>query len=225
MLRQLLAVHETRGLYDEVARSAEARRTLLAEVLQSVDDDRRLVAAQLHEQAASSYGAFASMCTPPRSDERPASRFSSGPRASDLLRTRLAAQAESLRELTAAIQPLNNVPGREGPGFVDPGVHRQPLRGGTRPLGRGAGGRRPLPRLDHRDGGVARLVQEAIRNVWRHAAASCVVIDLTGDDEAVTVTIVDDGIGFDPDSGPQGVRPGRDATLRRLLRRPPPDRE
>jgi signal transduction histidine kinase len=49
-----------------------------------------------------------------------------------------------------------------------------------------------------------RIVQEAVTNVVRHAAASSVEVALTIDDAAVSVVVRDDGVGFDPER--RGVR-------------------
>ena len=43
-----------------------------------------------------------------------------------------------------------------------------------------------------------RIAQEAMTNVARHANASSLVVDLTGDNGTVHLSITDDGLGFDP---------------------------
>jgi two-component system sensor histidine kinase NreB len=43
-----------------------------------------------------------------------------------------------------------------------------------------------------------RLVQEALTNVSRHAKATKALVTLSADDETVTCSIRDDGVGFDP---------------------------
>jgi len=45
-----------------------------------------------------------------------------------------------------------------------------------------------------------RLVQEAFRNIGKHAGASMVAVSLTFQDQAFTLTITDNGIGFDVES-------------------------
>jgi two-component system, NarL family, sensor kinase len=45
---------------------------------------------------------------------------------------------------------------------------------------------------------VFRIVQELLRNVVQHARASHVELALRKSDDAVLVTVVDDGVGFDP---------------------------
>lgn len=51
---------------------------------------------------------------------------------------------------------------------------------------------------DRRATAAFRLVQEALTNVARHAAASRVQVSLTQDDTGLHVVIADDGRGFDP---------------------------
>jgi signal transduction histidine kinase len=53
---------------------------------------------------------------------------------------------------------------------------------------------------------VYRVVQEALRNVIAYADARTVSVELTADETAVRLAVVDDGRGFDP-----GVRAGRGA--------------
>jgi signal transduction histidine kinase len=43
-----------------------------------------------------------------------------------------------------------------------------------------------------------RIAQEAMNNVAKHANASSLVVDLTGDDGQVRLSVTDDGYGFDP---------------------------
>ena len=49
-----------------------------------------------------------------------------------------------------------------------------------------------------------RIAQEALNNVVRHANASTVAVRLDCDDEAVTITVTDDGVGFDRENIPAG---------------------
>ena len=62
----------------------------------------------------------------------------------------------------------------------------------------------PAPSLPEPSKEVAiclyRLVQEAFRNIGKHAGASMVTVSLTFQDQAFTLTITDNGIGFDVES-------------------------
>jgi len=51
---------------------------------------------------------------------------------------------------------------------------------------------------------LVRAVQEALTNVRRHAGASSVTVDLLASDDAVTLTVDDDGAGFDVGAQPSG---------------------
>jgi signal transduction histidine kinase len=52
---------------------------------------------------------------------------------------------------------------------------------------------------------LLRITQEALANVARHSGASAVAIDLCVEDSTITLTIADDGRGFDPDLVVRGV--------------------
>lgn len=47
---------------------------------------------------------------------------------------------------------------------------------------------------------VFRVIQETLTNSARHAAASCVHVQLSFDDDQLQVDVCDDGIGFDPEA-------------------------
>lgn len=51
---------------------------------------------------------------------------------------------------------------------------------------------------------VLRCAQEALANARKHARASRIEVGLVVGDGAVRVTVTDDGIGFDPESAPDG---------------------
>jgi signal transduction histidine kinase len=55
-----------------------------------------------------------------------------------------------------------------------------------------------------------RITQEALTNVMRHARASQVSVELDATDEAVRLSIIDNGVGFDPEASfsPQTKRSG-----------------
>jgi signal transduction histidine kinase len=194
-VRQLAAVRETRRLYGQVEQAAAARRELLAQVMQRADDDRHRVAAQLHEQAVSAYASFVSYIQ--MSSLTPAGvEGSTG--VSTLVRDELRDQAESLRQLMLAVQPLEVDRPRchslSAPihAYVDGlyGDHRTPqqtvvvdddvvLDWTTETV-------------------VLRIVQEAVRNVWRHSKATRLDVSIAADDGVVVVEVADDGVGFEP---------------------------
>jgi signal transduction histidine kinase len=201
-LRQLAGTRETRRLYGEVERAAETRRDLLAQVMQRNDDDRHRVAAQLHEQAVATYATFVSFI---QISALVPTAAASGPvaEASALVRDELRKQAESLRQLMLAVQPLG--PDR-------PELARCRARGLTAPIEAYVDGlygdrRGPCLTVNVEDDLVLdwptetlvlRIVQEAVSNVWRHSDASQLIVTLRSVGAAMEVKVADDGVGFDP---------------------------
>ena len=197
MLRQLLAFNESRHLYHLVAEGADERRRLLAEIMRSVDEDRHRFASQLHEQAISSYVAFASMTQSVRTaDPERDTLVLAG--VSSRLRDDLAEQAESLRQLMLAVRPLE----AQGP-------RASRLRSPIEAYFDSLRGDASTPRLrveaddelhlDWTTEAIAlRIVQEAIGNAWRHAAADEITVSFAVVDNVLEVGIGDDGVGFDP---------------------------
>jgi signal transduction histidine kinase len=201
-LRQLAGTRETRRLYGEVERAAATRRDLLAQVMQRSDDDRHRVAAQLHEQAVATYATFVSFI---QISALVPTAASSGPvaEASALVRDELGKQAESLRQLMLAVQPLG--PDR-------PERARCRARGLTAPIEAYVDGlygdrRGPCLTVNVEDDLVLdwptetlvlRIVQESVSNVWRHADASQLIVTLRSVGAVVEVKVADDGAGFDP---------------------------
>ena len=196
-VRQLAAVGEARRLHGELARAAAVRRELLAEVVHRADHDRHRVAAQLHEQAVAAYAAFVAYVQA----TAPSRTGPGGPRvaASAAVRDALRAQAESLRRLMLAVQPL----GADRP--LSPGL-AAPIRAYVDALY----GDGPAPELTvavdddlvldwTTETLVLRIAQEALRNVWRHSGARRVEVALRRDGAAVELLVVDDGVGFAPD--------------------------
>lgn len=195
-LRQLAAASETRRLYQQVERTATARRELLAQIMQCTDDDRHRVAAQLHEQAVSAYSPFVSLAQ--TGALSPVGAGTSVAGASALVRDELREHAESLRRLMRAVQPLEV--GRP---------RSTSLRAPIEAYIDGLYGDQPAPRQDidvsddveldwATETIVLRILQEAVRNVWRHSDASTLEIAVRADGSVVEVVVADDGVGFDP---------------------------
>lgn len=196
-VRHLLTVMETQRLNHRVWRAAEERRRLLADVLQSTEDDRHRLAAQLHERAVSSYAAFVTFM-----NAVPALDPGSSPVASAIgIMTRdLERQAESLRQLVLAVRPLD--------------VRDRGSRNRAAPISAYVDSLysdRAVPELDvvvaddltldwTTETIASRIVKEALRNVRHHAEASRIVVSIRPRGHAVEVRVEDDGVGFDPGS-------------------------
>lgn len=66
-----------------------------------------------------------------------------------------------------------------------------------------------LPTLgDDSELALFRVLQEALANVARHAGARSVAVELRGDADGVSLTVADDGRGFDPYASADGGRMG-----------------
>lgn len=57
---------------------------------------------------------------------------------------------------------------------------------------------------EHLELAAFRIVQEALANACRHSKSNGVLVGLTQDDESLCIQIQDWGVGFDPDSVPEG---------------------
>ncbi len=235
--RGKLAMREAQRLYSDVETAADARRRLLAEVLQSADHDRHRVAAQLHQQATAFYVAFTSFLRlTDREDVNPSVLG---------MRDDLERQAEDMRELMLAIRPLEAHADGAANLRSTIAAYVDSLFADTAPL-----------TVDIRiDDDLAidwatetilmRIIQEALRNVAKHAHASHVIVAIEAEDAGVVLKVLDDGVGFDPrdllfESGNDYMRnfaahvgghvfiesePGQGTTLRAVLggpRTPPP---
>jgi signal transduction histidine kinase len=205
-LHQLAAVRETRRLYAQVERAAADRHDLLVRMMRRSDEDRHRVAAQLHEQAISAYATFVSFLQATQGAQGPQrSLHRSGPGASgpgsdasNLVREDLARQAESLRQLMLAIRPIEIDRQRSESLHAPIQAYLDSLYGDNL-----------APQLDVTvdpalvldwitETIVFRIVQEAVRNTWRHSHAGRLSVAICSADQAVEVRIRDDGVGFDP---------------------------
>jgi signal transduction histidine kinase len=201
-VRQLLAVRETQRLWSLVAQASDERRDLLARVIRRIDEDRHAVAAQLHEQAMSAYATFVSyLLASNRSPVGTSASDAALAEASAMVRDDLSRQAEALRQLMLAVGPLEASDTRSESLQVPIQAYVDSLFGdGEAP----ALHVKVAPNLVLdwiTETIVLRIVQEALRNVWRHSEARRVDVALGIVDALVDVRVADDGVGFDPQAG------------------------
>jgi len=196
-VRQEQTTKENRRLYAAVAEAAAERRRLVADVMRSMEHERHRLAGALHEQAASAYAVLVTFIASTGSRTDGGQWPDQHRHVADSLRDDLRQQAESLRHLSLALQPLDPVGGDQHDlvapiaGCVDslygdsspaltvevhPDLH---LDWTTRVL-------------------VFRIVEEALGNVWRHAGAEQIVVAIVPDRRGLRLSITDDGVGFDP---------------------------
>jgi signal transduction histidine kinase len=204
-LRQMEALRETRRLYSRVEDASDERRRLLTQLLERSVNDRRRFAEQLHEQAVVAYASFAALAGAGRTAPVVAE-------ASQLVRGDLGRHADSLRELVLSIRPLEGTgDARRGPRLLTPiQAYLSTIYGD-----------RAAPSLTMRvddelvldwvvETVLLQIVQEALHNIWRHSDAKHVDIviaptDPTAPVQAATVTITDDGVGFDTATTREGA--------------------
>jgi signal transduction histidine kinase len=180
------------GLAGQAARQEERQRAI-TKVLQAAQQERIRLAADLHdgpvqELTAMSYGLE-------RVDRRLQAQ---GPGAA---RELLGEQKDQLVEVTRTLRNLLSE-------LRPPAIDQHGLAGALK-LHSDAFAKQSKvsvqvdSRIDHRPAPevetiVYRIAQEALHNVAKHANAEHVWIHLTAAEDAVDLTIRDDGVGFDP---------------------------
>jgi signal transduction histidine kinase len=202
VVRQLLAVRETRRLHAMVEKAGRDRRDLLARMIRRIDEDRHAVAAQLHEQAMSAYATFVSyLLATSRTTVGGVSSPAALTEASAMVRDDMSRQAESLRQLMLAVGPLDTSGSVRSEGLHVPVRAYVDSLYGDDPTPRLAVVVDPDLVLDWiTETVVLRIIQEAVRNVWRHSGASSVEVALDVVDGMFEVRVADDGVGFAPDT-------------------------
>jgi signal transduction histidine kinase len=155
----------------------------------AVARERRRIARELHDGLAQELVFVVTQC----------SRLASEPGLGRIAEAAESALAESLRAMVALRRPV------EAPLAVE--LERVAKRTADR-----AGLRLELRLAEGVDvppaarAELARVVHEAIANTARHAGATSVCVELSGE-HGTRLTVSDDGIGFDPDR-PEAVFPG-----------------
>lgn len=179
-----------------LTRASRARERLMERAIDSSEAERRRIARDLHDgvvqELAGTAFALSGAARDPGVTPHVRSELS---RASQSLRRSL----RQLRSLLVEIHPPGLNAAGLGAALED--LTAQAATAGVTPTVtvRGMEGT-----SDHVVALVWRVAQEAIRNAVRHAGASAVRIDVLGEGHQVSLTVEDDGIGFDPGAdGPQ----------------------
>jgi signal transduction histidine kinase len=179
-----------------LTRASRARERLMQRAVEASEAERRRIARDLHDGVVQELAgtAFALSGTAREASVPPDVRHElSG--SSEALRRSL----RQLRSLLVEIHP----PGLNAAGLA---AALEDLTSSAATAGiatsvsvSGVGG---VP--DHVVTLVWRVAQEAIRNAVRHAHASSLSVDVSGDERQVRLTVRDDGVGFDPAVTPPG---------------------
>ncbi len=181
-----------RLLTQQLNRAAKERERLLRSAIDASDAERRRIARDLHdgvvqELAGTAFSVFALARDEETSEaSRPALQS-----ASVALRDSL----KSLRSLLAEIHP--------------PELHPEGLSSALDDLiaPAAAAGIQASVSIEGEESAtdaqaalVWRVAQEAVRNAIRHSGATTLAVTVRGDGEKLTLAVVDDGAGFDPDN-------------------------
>lgn len=181
-----------------------SRRRLLQHAIAASDFERRRIARELHDEVIQDLAGLSYAFEAEETHGPPGERPLFG-RARTILQRNLG----TLRAMTTDLYP---------PDFARLGL-AEALRGLTAPLaGKGIEAIVSLPeRIDldrDRAAMLYRVAREALANTVKHASAGMVELTLVQDDDRTTLTVRDDGRGFDPESpspdGHLGLRIMRD---------------
>lgn len=176
----------------QLRKGAAERERLLRSAMEASDAERRRIARDLHDSVVQDLAgtAFAVSAISRNPDTSAGTR--------DTLEgagTSLRSSLKSLRSLLAEIHP----PDLRADGLA------AALADLTAPAG--AAGIQSSVSVegaetasDKRTALVWRVAQEAVRNALRHSGASTLAVTVRGDQGRLTLEVVDDGAGFDPDS-------------------------
>ncbi|MDM7831125.1 sensor histidine kinase [Cellulomonas edaphi] len=180
-------------LVDRLRRAQRSREILLQRAVEASDEERRRIAATLHDGVVQEL-AGSSFVLAGAADQ---AERSSAPELAVPLREAAAtvrASIKGLRTLLVDIYPASLATAGLGAALTD-------LVGGL--AARGVAVRLELPdggvphASDEQDRLVYRVAQETLRNAVAHAHASLVVVRLDHVDDALVLTVEDDGVGFD----------------------------
>jgi two-component system, NarL family, sensor kinase len=192
LLLMLVVVLMLRVLTRQIARGAAERERLLRSAIDASDAERRRIARDLHDGVVQDLAGTAfSVSALSRDPHTSPENRSSLQGAARSLRDGL----KSLRSLLAEIHPpeLRS----EGLAAALADLTAPAAASGIQASVSVEGAETAS---DQRAALVWRVAQEAVRNALRHSAASTLAVTVRGDGRRLNLEVVDDGVGFDPDS-------------------------
>jgi signal transduction histidine kinase len=198
-------VHTRATVIDITARKrAEAEARIHAEELQAIsqrvveiqETERRSLSAELHDRLGQDLAAINLNLHIIREQLSAGSRSKVGLRLDDSIAL-VERTVEVARDVASALRPL--VLDDYGLAVTLQSYGEQiAARAGIRVV---VAAKHPLPRLQpEAEMALFRVSQEALTNVQRHANATVVHVTLAVDARSVTLTVMDDGCGFDAES-------------------------
>ena len=194
-------------LASQVRRGQVERVHLLQRAVDASEMERRRIAADLHDGAVQSLAGVSYSLSAAAND--------APPNLSQVLREAAAQTREGIRELRSLLVEI-----------YPPELHRQGLEAALGDLLAPCASRgldttlRVEPEEELPEDVQAlffRATQEALRNVVKHADAQKVEVAVESHDGRATLSVIDDGTGFDPEQDPEGAHFGL-RLLRDLVR-------
>jgi two-component system sensor histidine kinase UhpB len=187
------------GMLDELAAVHAKLRALSAGIIDAQEEERRRISRELHDDTAQSLTSLLLYAKALEQGDAP----SAVREALAELREEVARSLEGVRRLARELRPsalddLGLVAALEGYTLelarrTGLSVRFEPACGGDR-----------LP--PHVELALYRIAQEALTNTAKHAAAARVEVGLVREPGAVSLTVCDDGRGFDPGRLPSADR-------------------
>lgn len=189
---QAAMVLDNARLYEEVQRKEEQRRQLLDKVILAQEEERKRIARELHDEIGQALTALI-MALGTAEEEMP-DELSELKQRLGAVRDLTSATLEEIRRLMLDLRPtllddLGLIPA------ISWYAEKTLARAGLELKLDAEGLKRRLPSTI--ETALFRVVQEAITNIVKYAAASRVRIWLKFSDSTVTASVEDDGRGFD----------------------------
>lgn len=187
----LLATFLLIGLTRQLRRASADRERLLTSAMDASDAERRRIARDLHDSVVQDLAGTAfSVSAVARTPDLPEESRETLDTAGLSLRTSL----KSLRSLLAEIHPPDLTSDDLPAALADLTAPAAALDMQASVSVEGA-----ETASDAHVALVWRVAQEAVRNAMRHSQASTLAVTVRGDGRTLTLEVVDDGIGFDPE--------------------------
>jgi signal transduction histidine kinase len=178
------------------AQSVEAER--LRHSMRASESERRRWARELHDETLQELGGLKVLLESAQAGSRPGALEDAVAKAVEQLQLSIGGLQALITELRpAALDQLGVKPALEA--LLSRTTVTSGLEISARIQLASDTGREPTRLSGEIESTIYRLVQEALTNVVKHAEANRAWVEVGEDEQQVTVTVRDDGTGFDPD--------------------------
>lgn len=204
LVMQLIQAPLLRRMLRQLRRSEEERTRLARQAVAASDDERRRIAGDLHDGVVQDLAgtSFLLSGTLARTQRLPAGAVADPVKWTGHRRDVTSALERSVDSVQQAIGALRSLLIEIYPANLDRAGLRRALEGIVRPLeNRGATVTFDLPEREPVPPYVEqlffRVAQEALRNTIKHSGATNVTVSVERAEDAVTLCVADNGVGFD----------------------------